>query len=89
MSPLRRTVCTTEEMQQRVVYKVAMAYGVPIALLVSATVTWLRSTPDTALAAFCLWVCLVVIAAVSRVLLVRSMRRDLAELHRRWSRPPG
>lgn len=83
MSPLQRSVCTTAEMEQRVVQKVGMAYGVPIALVVSATVTLFRAQPDVRFVAFCLWLGTIATAAVIRILLVRSMRRDLDELRQR------
>lgn len=85
----RRSGCTTEEMQQRVAYKAGMALGVPIALFVSATVTLWRAWPDARFAAFFLWVGLVATAVALHLVFARSMRRDLAELRRRWQQPQG
>jgi hypothetical protein len=85
MSPLRRSVCTTEEMQQRVAYKAAMALGVPVALFVSSAVTLFRAAPDLRFAAFWMAAAIWTVAAAAHIVLMRSMRRDLAELHRRWS----
>jgi len=74
-----------DNLHRRIVNKVAYAFMMPLALFISSTITLIRTHGQPA--AWCVWIAFAAAAVILRVVIMQSVRRDLAKLRNRNHQP--